>query len=63
MLVAGLKRGGEVRVRVRWGVEGVERWVYFVPLVHGGRGCGDGEKCWMGFLVEGEGGSGLWAKA
>lgn len=61
MLVAGLQTGGEMKMRVRWGVKGEERWVYFVPLVQGGRGSVGEERCWMGFLVGGEGGAGVWA--
>jgi len=60
MLVAGLRTGGEVKMRVRWGVAGEERWVYFVPLVQGARESAGGERCWMGFLVAGEGGGGVW---
>jgi len=62
MLVAGLKTGGEVKVRARWGVKGEERWVVLVPLVQGGRGTEREEKCWMGFLISGEGGSGVRAR-
>jgi len=58
MMMAGLKRGGEMKVRVGWGVAGVERWVFLVPLVQGGGE--NGGRCWMGFLVEGEAGSELW---
>lgn len=67
MMEAGLKRGGEVKMRevkmrVRWGFAGVERWAYFVPLVQGVKGQEGGKRCWMCFLVDSENGGDMWTR-